>query len=405
MSKANSSLEQFPQLQPTEAANRTLLFGAGSAALLLFGVVMAVLGVMFGLPAVRERLHINFAQQGQLILLLYLGFLLADLLAGTLSDRFGQKWVLALSSFLVGAALAGLGIANSYGQAAGPIVLLGFGGGGINVASNALISEIFVERRGAAMNLAGAFYGVGALLVPLFVAVTGTRFSGSDVLWFTAAFAALCGVFLAALRFPRPRHKSAFSLLKSLQVARYPGLWVLMLLLSFQGGNEAAVAGWTSSYAGAAGHSPRAAAAVLACMWAAMIVGRTLASFAVAHLGKSNTILAGAGLGIVGCVLLLAVHSLGMLVLGAAVVGFSYGPIFQTALSVAGDRHPEAVGSVFGLLFATAVPGGMVWPWAMGQIAQNYSIRYGMLMPLAGAVGICVLTGAMRHFLGSSKRD
>jgi fucose permease len=130
-----------------------------------------------------------------------------------------------------------------------------------------------------------------------------------------------------------------------------------------------------------------------------MIVGRTLASFVVAHLGKSNTILASAALGVVGCILLLTVHSLGMLVLGAAVIGFSYGPIFQTALSIAGDRYPHAVGSVFGLLFAAAVPGGMASPWAMGQIAQNYSIRYGMLVPLAGALGICALTSTIRKSL------
>lgn len=396
MSEANPSSGNSRTVPPP-TTNRPLLFAAGCAALLLFGAVMAVLGAMFGLPSVRSQLHINFAQQGQLLLLLFLGMLLSDLTVGTLSDRFGRKWVLALSSLMVAASLTGLAVAASFSSAAGLILLLGVGGGGLNVAGNAIVSDVYVEQRGAAMNLAGAFYGLGALAVPLmFVFVEGVL-TPARVLWWTAAICAACGVLLALLRFPAPSHKSAFSLLQSLRVMRYPGIWILALLLLFQAGNEAAVAGWTSSFAGAAGHSPRAATTVLAAMWAAMVVGRTLAGFVVAHLGKANTVLFSGLLGVVGCGLLLAVHSLGMLVLGAAVVGFSYGPIFQTGLSVAADRYPKETGAVFGLMFASAVPGCMAWPWITGEIAQNYSVRYGMLVPLLGAAGVCVLTLVMRH--------
>lgn len=404
MFKANSSSSFEERQLPTALlrghANRRLLLGAGCLALLLFGVVMAVLGTMFGLPAFRERLHINFAQQGQLLLLLYFGMLLADLTTGSFSDHLGRKWVLAISCGMVGAALAGLATAETFGRAALLIVLLGLGGGGLNVNGNALVSDVSGESRGAMLNLAGAFYGVGALLVPLFVAGSGARFATAYILGFAAAFALACGLFLAALSFPKPRQTQTFSLLSSLRTARYPGLWVLTLILALQAGNEAASGGWTSSYAGAAGHGPGAATLVLACYWAAMIAGRTLATLLDRRLGKADTILASAGLAALGCVLLLAAHTVLMLALGAAVIGFAYGPIFQTGLSIAGDRYPEATGSVFGLMLAAAVPGCMAWPWALGEIAQNYSIRYGMLIPLAGALGICVLAGAIRSSAG-----
>jgi fucose permease len=399
MSKADYSTENAGV---AGTVNRPLLFGAGCAVLLLFGVVMAVLGAIFGLPAVRARLQINFAQQGQLLLLLYLGMLFSDLTTGTLSDRWGRKWVLVIGCLLVAGALAGLATAGSFGAAAGLILLLGIGGGGLNVAGNALVSDVYEERRGAAMNLSGAFYGVGALAVPLVLVGVAAP---AQVLGWTAGICAACGAAIALLRFPAPLHRSSFSLLQSVRVARYPGLWVLMLLLLCQAGNEAAVAGWTSSFAGASGLRPRAAMAVLATMWAAMIVGRTLAGFVVAHLGKASTILLGGLLSVTGCAVLLAGHSPAMLALGAAVVGFSFGPIFQTGLSVAGDRYPRETGAVFGVLFASAVPGGMAWPWVVGEIAQHWAVRAGMVVPLAGAVAVCVLAAARRQWLGGAAAD
>ena len=397
-----SEVETEAKIAPLSAAEEVsypLLFAAGCAALLLFGVVMTVLGVMFGLPAVRAQLHINFAQQGQLFLLLFLGMLVSDLLAGTLSDRFGRKLVLSAACLLVALALAGLALADSFRSAGWPIFVLGIGGGALNVAANALVSDVAAGRRGAAMNHAGAFFGVGALLVPAaFVGVEGVL-RPAQVLLGTAGICVAGCVFFLSLRFPRPAHKSGFSLLQSLRVARYPGFWALMLLLLFQAGNEAAVGGWTSSFAGAAGLSPRAATAVLASMWVAVIAARGLAGFLVARLGKHNTIIVSALGGVVGCALLLSAHSLAMLALGAVVVGLAFAPIFQTGLSIAADRYPREAGSVFGLLFASAVPGCMVWPWALGEVAQRYGLRLAMWIPLLGMCGVCVLAVVMRRVL------
>src|SRR5262249_57866784 len=98
-------------------------------------------------------------------------------------------------------------------------------------------------------------------------------------------------------------------------------------------------------------------------------------------------------LSLAGCVVLLSARSLIFFFVGTALIGLSYGPIFPTTLAIAGDRHSERAGTVFGLLFSIALIGGMIFPWAVGQVSQQVGVRSGMVVPGLGAiviVGLCI---------------
>ena len=90
-----------------ETIRRGVLFGGAATGIFVFGIVMAVLGTLFGLPEMRTRLHIDLAQQGNMFLLLYLGILLATLLAGPVIDAMGNKLILVSSAALVAAGWQG----------------------------------------------------------------------------------------------------------------------------------------------------------------------------------------------------------------------------------------------------------------------------------------------------------
>src|ERR1043165_6602990 len=96
--------------QPTSPAfDRGRLFVSACGALFAFGVVLVLLGTLFGMLEMRERLQVtDMVRQGDLQTLLLFCILLATVLAGPLIDRFGNKLTLAASSFLVTVALAGL---------------------------------------------------------------------------------------------------------------------------------------------------------------------------------------------------------------------------------------------------------------------------------------------------------
>ncbi|HYL95044.1 MAG TPA: MFS transporter, partial [Terriglobales bacterium] len=127
---------------------RTRLFAAACAGMFIFGVVLALLGTLFGLPAMRDRLGVNLAQQGDLFLLLFAGVCFATVAVGPLIDRFGNKLVLLVSASLVTLALVEFAEAHSMLSASAAALVMGLGGGGLNTSANVLTSELYEGKRG-----------------------------------------------------------------------------------------------------------------------------------------------------------------------------------------------------------------------------------------------------------------
>lgn len=372
-----------------------MLFGGAATGIFVFGIVMAVLGTLFGLPEMRQRLNIDLAQQGNVFLLLYVGILLATLVAGPVIDSIGNKVILVASAALVASGMVGFAYAHSFGGAAIPAVLLGLGGGGLNTSTNALVSDLYGEERGPMLNVLGIFYGIGALGIPLLAAVIAGHFPIAPQLLICAGLAGACALLFLGMQFPEASGAQSFSWREVVQVARFAGVLLLGFLLFCESGNEASIGGWTSTYVGETGLGARAATLILAGYWAAMMVGRLVMARLLKFVGKRQLVL-GSGLGaLVGSAIVLTSRLEGMLVAGVLLIGLSYAGVFPTALAIAGDTYRKMTGTVFGLLFAIALVGGMSFPWAVGQISQKLGVRYGMVVPLAGAAGICVLAGVI----------
>ncbi|MFY9683553.1 MAG: MFS transporter [Candidatus Sulfotelmatobacter sp.] len=385
-----------------KTSRRKVLFGGAATGIFVFGIVMAVLGTLFGLPEMRQRLQIDLSQQGNVFLLLYLGILLATLLAGPVIDSMGNKLILVTSAGLVASGMAGFAYAHSFGGAAISAVLLGLGGGGLNTSTNALVSDLYGEDRGPMLNVLGIFYGIGALGIPLLAAVIAGNFPIAQQLLICAGLAGASALLFLGVQFPEASGNRSFSWREALQVAQFPGLLVLGFLLFCESGNEASIGGWSSTYVAETGLGARTATLILAGYWAALMVGRLLVARMLKFVGKRQLVL-GSGLGaLAGAAILLTSRLEGMLVAGVLLLGFSYAGVFPTALAIAGDSYRKMTGTVFGLLFAIALVGGMSFPWAVGQISQRFGVRYGMFVPLAGAAGICVLAA---RTLWAEKRE
>jgi fucose permease len=358
---------------------------------MVFGSVLAVLGTVLGLPEMHQRLHLDVVQEGTLFLLLYVGILISNLVIGPLLQALGHKMVLLSSALVVAASLLGFSRAHSFGFAVAAAMVLGFGGGVINTGVNTLVSQVYVEQRASMLNLLGVFHGAGALFIPLGTAALAAFATIPQLFLLASLLPLVCAAYYSFLKFPATQASGSISFLETLRAIRYPSVLLIGVLLFFEAGNEAVVSSWTSIYAGSIGLTPRAATLVLAWFWAMVIVGRALAAPLLMRVAKPKVILGGAILAVIGCGLLLSSRSFVTLSLGAAIIGLALGPIFQTALGTAGDRNQNSLGSVYGLLFAMAMLGGMSAPWAVGQISARYSLRYGPLLPLVGSACVGVL--------------
>ncbi len=349
----------------------------------------------------RERLQINLAQQGTLFLLLYFGIFIASLLVGPFIDHLGNKANLLVSSLIVGLAMVFFAGAHSFGIAGAAAILLGLGGGGLNTCTNVLVSDLFAAQRGPMLNLLGIFFGIGALSIPLTAASIEGHFTIPQLFFFCAILATVCALWYAVISFPPARTKQAFSWRELIEVAKYSGVLLLGFILFLESGNEACIAGWTSTYVNVAGYTPRVATLVLAAHWAFLMLSRMLAARVLRNLSKAQLVVSAAVLSLGGCAVLLSAHSLPLLFTGTALIGLSYGPIFPTTLAIAGDRYSQRAGTVFGLLFSIALIGGMLFPVTVGQVSQRVSVHLGMIVPALGAVGIVILSLAV--FCGDRK--
>lgn len=379
-------------------SDRSRLFWSACAGMFVFGIVLAILGTIFGLPEMRARLSVNLAQQGDIFLALFFGVFLSTLIVGPIVDHFGNKAVLAISAALVALALAGFAAVHSYATAALAGFVLGFGGGGLNTSTNALVADLFTEDRGARLNILGMFFGFGALFVPLLAALITGTFTIPQLLLGAAVLAALLAVAYLLLSFPAASEASGFSLLSSIRAAGIPGVMLFAALLFFQSGNESSIGGWTSTYVGTIGAPPATATWVLAAYWAALMLGRLVGAKLLGSMTKSNLVLA-SGIGsAIGAGILLMSMSIAMMAVGAVVIGFSFAAIYPTTLAIAADRYQRQAGTIFGLLFAVGLIGGMGFPWALGHISQRFGVRSGMVLPLAGALAITAIALLIRRF-------
>jgi fucose permease len=376
---------------PAALANRSRLFFGACAGMFVFGIVLAILGALFGLPEMRDRLGIDLARQGDIFLLLFFGVFLSTIFVGPMIDSFGNKLVLTLSAALVAVALVVFSTADAFLPAVAAALLLGIGGGGLNTSTNALVADIYPDKRGAMLNIVGTFFGVGALFIPLLSASVTGVFTIRHLFLIAAALAALCTIAFLPLAFPPPTEPLGLSLLSSIRAAKTPGVLLFGFLLFFQSGNESSIGGWTSTYAGSIGASPRIATWVLTAYWAALIAGRLSAARLLARITKPRLVLASAIGSAIGCSVLWASTSVALMTVGAVIVGFSFAAVYPTTLAMAADRYQRLAGTTFGFLFAVGLIGGMTFPWGIGHISQHYGIRSGMVIPLLGSIAISIL--------------
>ncbi|HEY3055314.1 MAG TPA: MFS transporter [Thermoanaerobaculia bacterium] len=375
--------------------NRRALFASACAGMFVFGIVLAILGALFGLPEMRSRLDVDLAQQGDIFLTLFLGIFLSTIVVGPMIDSFGNKVVLTASAVFVAVALAIFAYAHSFYAALVAAALLGFGGGGLNTSANALIADIYPDNRGPMLNMLGIFFGFGALFIPFLMASIAGRLSIPQLLLIAAALAAVCAIAYLVMPFPRPHETVGFSLLASIKAVRIPGVLLFGVLLFFQSGNEASIGGWTSTYIVSLGIRPQMATWILAFYWAALMLGRFISAKLLERMTKERLVLASGAGSAIGCAVLMASHSIYVIALGAVIIGLSFAAVYPTTLAIAADRYERLAGTIFGLLFAMGLIGGMIFPWIVGQVAQMRSVRAGMIVPLAGAIAIFVVAGVV----------
>jgi fucose permease len=361
---------------------------AAFGGMFVFGIVMALLG------ALLPRLPVGLGQAGNLFFALTSAMLVSMLALGPLTDRFGKKLPLAAGSFCVGAALLGIAAAPGYGLLLASICLLGAGGGALNGVTNTLVADLYSDPRqkNSALNLLGVFFGFGALFLPFLIGSLLGVLGLTGILGLAAGLSLALGVLYLALAFPPPKHAEGLPLAETARLARNPLVLLFGFLLFFQSGNEFIMGGYTSKYLTLQFQtSYEGASYILAAYWGSIMLARVISSRLLLRVQGPLVVLGSALGSAVGVTVLLLAGTVTVAALGVVLIGLSFASIYPTVLGLAGSRFEEYSGTVFGLLFAIALTGGMTLPWAVGQIAQTRNLRLALSLPALNALMIFVL--------------
>jgi MFS family permease len=140
-------------------------------ALLFAGVLMGALDISIigpAIPAIREAFGIDDRAAAWMLSIYVLFNLIGTPLMAKLSDRYGRRAVYTVDVAIFAAGSLMVAMAPSYGVILMGRAVQGLGAGGIFPVAAAVIGDIFPpERRGAALGLIGAVFGLAFLIGPI----------------------------------------------------------------------------------------------------------------------------------------------------------------------------------------------------------------------------------------------
>lgn len=350
---------------------------AAYSGMFVFGIVMALLGAI--LPALAEQLRFAVSDIGTLFLIMNFAMLVCSLLLGLAMDRFGMKPPLGLGPLLVAAALVVIVRAQTFSDLFPAVALLGIGGGAVNGAANTLVADLHEDplKKNAALNLVGVFFGLGALFLPFAIGALLARFSLATLLEAAALLCAAAGVYSLALRYPPPKQAQRLPVAEMPRFLRSPLVLIFAALLFFESGVEFTLGGFISTYftRDMAVSSVSIASWILAGYWAAIIVSRILLSRIALGADPFRILLFSSIGACLGALVAAVAPGVAIATFGIWLTGWSLAGIYPAVLGIAGARFESHSGTVFGILFAIALLGGMIVPWVSGQIGATAGLR------------------------------
>ena len=85
-------------------------------------------------------------------------------------------------------------------------------------------------------------------------------------------------------------------------------------------------------------------------------------------------------------------------IVAAALIGFSFGPVWANLMNLAAQRHPGNSGGAMGLMSAGCGLGGAVFPALMGLLSDrlNLGAAFALLAVAALIAGLVSLLAARR---------
>ncbi|MGJ5047786.1 MFS transporter [Bradyrhizobium oligotrophicum] len=322
-------------------------------------------------PFAKQRLVIDDATLGLLLLSLGVGSVASMLAAGLLSARYGSKPVVVVSGIALALFLPLLAIAATPATLALALFAFGAALGSLDVAVN--IQAIDVERLSERPLMSGfhAQFSIGG-------------FAGSGVMTALLAFdvvpllgtLACCALALAPMIVAAPRlMASKPAQTGPLLVLPHGAVLLLAALAAIMFLVEGAMLDWSALLLAGSGRLPAAQAGLGYIMFSiAMTAGRLVGDAVVARIGDRATLLGGSAIAIAGFVLLLTAPWVAAAMAGFALIGLGASNLVPVLFRRAGAQTAMPVGLAVAAVTTAGYSGVLLGPAGIGFVAAATSL-------------------------------
>jgi fucose permease len=348
------------------------------------GVGSTLLGPL--LPYLYGQWHLHDHQAGMLAGCLFFGSFSGTL---AMSEQLQQGLRRGACLATLGCLLFAWSTYVAYGFEAGMLglVLMGFGLGQLMSSLNLLVGAAPVSIRVRQLAELSAAWCIGAVLSPCLSTVLVARMSASARLGLFAPLY-LLPLFIS----PAETHAAARPL--SHQPAGWSTLFsvdAMLCTIAFliYGGIEASISAWVPVFATRYTAGPLVAAQwVVSIFWFGLIVGRLLMARFASH-AIERFLLRIATFASVTCLLWLLVSpNFALIVAAAAVMGMCLSPLFPLLLSF--SLSGGYSNRIMGVMLACCALGSALFPWLLGILSSAFSLRAGMMLPVAALVALLI---------------
>jgi FHS family glucose/mannose:H+ symporter-like MFS transporter len=366
---------------------------------------IGLLGSSLGpaLPDLAEQTGSTLAALGAIFTASFGGTMIAQVSAGPLNDRLGQRPVLLAGIMLGVMGALGILLSHALWLTLAASAIFGMGFGALDVSLNILIAEVFAARSVPVLNLLHVFFGVGSVAGPAIA-------SGTLKLWDTALPPIGVGVVMVMLTIPailrlapgplRAKDDTPNAAAEKFSY-RVPLLWALGALLMLYVGIESGIGAWTTAYADRSTTLSKETAALLTSgYWFALTVGRVAGAIWGGRFQPYFVLGASlAGMMAGGVLLALGTGNIAMTILAVLVLGLWSGPPYPTVVAITTRAFRSGPGKATGAVVSLGSLGAATLPWSQGIVLDQIGTA-------AYAIFIAGLTAVMMlMFIGIRRRS
>ena len=352
--------------------NQKQVFAAACMGLLFFGITLITLGSI--LPALSVKFELDRISSGRLTSILPAGILAGSLLFGPITDRYGYKLLLIFTTLLVIVAFEGLAFADSFFLLQVCVFVTGFGGGILNGATNALVADISTGDKGANLSLLGAFFGFGALGVPLLLGVLSKKYDYDTILSTTGYFLLLVVIYFIMIRFPKPKQAQGFPVKEGVKLLKEPAILLTGFFLFFQSGAEALVNNWTTSFLQHQQVSEQNALFILTFFVAGLTAARLALGVLLKKISSYRLLLFSLTLALIAGIILLFAENYALILSAYIILGAGLAAGFPVILGYVGQLYAHLSGTAFSIVLVIALTGNILTNYFFGIISQRYGL-------------------------------